>query len=67
MDEDRLYETREDVAEEINEILLTRLKSNIRFCAICGKSLGLYQKGRLCDECYRRTRKPAPVRRGRKK
>ena len=67
VDEDRLYETREDVAEEINEILLTRLKSNIRFCAICGKSLGLYQKGRLCDECYRRTRKPAPVRRGRKK
>lgn len=67
VDEDKLYETREDVAEEINDILLTNLKSNIRFCAICGKPMGVYQKGRLCDECYRRTRKPAPPRRGRRK
>ncbi len=53
VDEDRLFETREDVAEDINDILLTRLRSNIRFCAKCGKPLGLYQKSRICDECYR--------------
>ncbi len=46
------------MADEINEILLTRLKNNIRFCAICGKPLQLYQKGRLCDACYRKTRRP---------
>ncbi len=63
VDEDRLYEARELVAEEINEILLTRLKNNIRFCAVCGKPLSLYHKGRLCDACYRRTRKPSPRRR----
>ncbi len=63
VDEDRLYEARELVAEEINEILLTRLKSNIRFCAVCGKPLSLYHKGRLCDACFRRTRNPGPRRR----
>ncbi len=66
VDEDKLYETREAVADEINEILLTRLKNNIRFCAVCGKPLGLYQKGRLCDDCYRRTRKPQQSRRRKK-
>ncbi len=53
VDEDRLYDTREEVAEEINEILLHRLRSNIRFCARCGKSLPLHHRGRLCDGCYR--------------
>ena len=57
VDEDRLYDCREDVAEEINEILLHRLKNNIRFCAQCGKALPLHHHGRLCDDCYRRLRK----------
>ncbi len=67
VDEDRLFDTREEVAEEINDILLTKLRSNIRFCAVCGKPLELYQKGRLCDECYRKTRRPGSARRGRRK
>ena len=33
VNEDRLYNSREQVAEAINEILLHRLRSNIRFCA----------------------------------
>ena len=53
VDEDKLYDTREEVAEEINEILLHRLRSNIRFCARCGKALPLHHRGRLCDGCYR--------------
>ncbi len=67
VDEDKLYETREDVAEDINEILLTRLKNNIRFCAICGKPLSLYQKSRICDECFRKTRDQNQPRRRRRK
>ena len=57
VDEDRLYDSRERVAEEINEILLHRLRNNIRFCHVCGKALPLYHRGRLCDECYQRERK----------
>ena len=57
VDEDRLYDTRERVAEEINEILLHRLRSNIRFCARCGKPLPLHHRGRLCDGCFRRERR----------
>jgi ATP-dependent RNA helicase SUPV3L1/SUV3 len=57
VDEDRLYDCREEVAEEINEILLHRLKNNIRFCAQCGKALPLHHHGRLCDDCYRRLRR----------
>ena len=57
VDEERLYDSRERVAEEINEILLHRLRNNIRFCRICGKALPLYHRGRLCDECYQRERK----------
>jgi len=57
VDEDRLYDCREDVAEEINEILLHRLKNNIRFCAQCGKALPLHHHGRLCDDCFRKLRK----------
>lgn len=57
VDEERLYDSREQVADEINEILLHRLKNNIRFCPVCGKALPLYHRGRLCDECYQRERK----------
>ncbi|MBD5160953.1 MAG: helicase [Oscillibacter sp.] len=60
VDEDRLYDSRERVAEEINEILLHRLRDNIRFCAQCGRALPLYHRGRLCDACYRRGRRSAP-------
>ena len=45
------------MAGEINEILLHRLRSNIRFCARCGKALPLHQRGRLCDACFLRERK----------
>ncbi len=54
VDEEALYERREDVAEEINEILLHKLRNNIRFCAQCGAALPLHQRGRVCDSCYRR-------------
>ena len=54
VDEDKLYDSREQAAEEINEILLHRLRNNIRFCDCCGKALPLYHHGRLCDGCYRR-------------
>ena len=54
VDTEELYDLREDVAEEINEILLHRLKDNIRFCAICGKALPLHHRGRLCDACFRK-------------
>ena len=61
VDEDRLYDSRERVADEIHEILLHRLRNNIRFCDRCGKALPLYHRGRLCDECFRRERKGAPA------
>ena len=57
VDEDKLYDSRERVADEINEILLHRLRNNIRFCARCGKALPLHHRGRLCDECFRHERK----------
>ena len=56
LDEDRLYDSRERVADEINEILLHRLRNNIRFCARCGKALPLHHRGRLCGACFRRDR-----------
>lgn len=65
VDEERLYDSREQVADEIHEILLHRLRNNIRFCDRCGKALPLYHRGRLCDECYRRERKGGPRRSGR--
>ena len=52
VDEDRLYDSRERVADEINEILLHRLRSNIRFCSRCGKALPLHHRGRLCNACF---------------
>lgn len=54
VDEDALYQLREDAAEEINEILLHHLRSNIRFCAVCGAALPLHHRGRICDQCYRK-------------
>ena len=54
VDLDKLYDSRERSAEEINEILLHRLRNNIRFCGRCGKALPLYHRGRLCDVCRRR-------------
>ena len=65
VDEEKLYDSREEVADEINEILLHRLRNNIRFCARCGKALPLYHRGRLCDECYHKERKSGPRRPGR--
>ncbi len=59
VDEDRLYDSREQVADAINEILLHRLQNNIRFCDRCGKALPLHHRGRLCEDCFRRERKPA--------
>ena len=59
VDADRLYDSRERTADAINEILIYRLQSNIRFCERCGKALPLHHRGRLCDACYRRDRKPA--------
>ena len=38
VDLDKLYDSRERSAEEINEILLHRLRNNIRFCGRCGKA-----------------------------
>ena len=52
VDEDKLYDSRERVADEINEILLHRLRSNIRFCSRCGKALPLHHRGRLCNACF---------------
>ena len=57
VDEDKLYDSRERVAEEINEILLHRLRNNIRFCARCQKALPLHHRGRLCDDCFRKSRR----------
>ncbi|MCI8869730.1 MAG: helicase [Lawsonibacter sp.] len=59
VDEDKLRQSRERVADEINEILLHRLRSNIRFCGRCGRALPLHHQGRLCDACYRRGRRPS--------
>ena len=56
VDEDRLYDSRERVADEINEILLHRLRSNIRFCSRCGKALPLHHRGRLCNACFQALR-----------
>ena len=57
VDEDKLYDSRERVADQINEILLHRLRNNIRFCDRCGKALPLHHRGRLCEACYQRERR----------
>ena len=63
VDRDALYEEREKVADEINQILLYNLKNNIRFCAKCGKALPLHYRGRLCPSCFGRPHSVAPRRR----
>ncbi|MDY3014979.1 MAG: helicase-related protein [Evtepia sp.] len=60
VDEDLLYDRREEIADEINEILLHRLKNNIRFCAQCGAALPLHHHGRLCEACFRKKRRNTP-------
>ena len=57
IDKERLYSARENAASERNEILIHRLKNNIRFCARCSKPLPLNYRGRLCDACFRKTRR----------
>ena len=54
VDTEALGESREAVADRINQILLYNLKNNIRFCSQCGAALPLYHSGRLCSACYRR-------------
>ena len=61
VDEERLYDSRERTANEINEILLHRLRSNIRFCKRCGKALPPHHRGNLCDGCFRKE-KPSSTR-----
>ena len=65
IDQDALYDKREEVAESINQILLYNLRNNIRFCARCGAALPLHQAGRLCNSCYRKI--SGPVRSFRKR
>ncbi len=67
VDENWLFDIRETVADEINEILLKNLRDNISFCAKCGAPLGPYPKGRLCDNCYYQSRRIREKRKGRKK
>ena len=54
IDREALYDERETIADQINQILLHNLRNNIRFCPLCGAALPLYHKGRLCDKCFRR-------------
>lgn len=54
IDRDALYDEREKIADEINQILLHNLKNNIRFCAKCGAALPLHHTGRLCNACFQK-------------
>ncbi|MBQ3286423.1 MAG: hypothetical protein IJH45_00565 [Firmicutes bacterium] len=54
IDREALYDERETIADQINQILLHNLRNNIRFCPQCGAALPLYHTGRLCDKCFRR-------------
>ena len=62
VDREDLYDERERVADEINQILLHNLKNNIRFCAKCGAALPLHHAGRLCARCFRGLRANRPGR-----
>lgn len=53
VDRNALYDRREKIADDINQILLHNLKNNIRFCAKCGAALPLHHSGRLCTACFR--------------
>ena len=57
VDQEDLSEKRQQVAEEINRILLHNLKNNIRFCGRCGAALPLHQSGRLCNACFQKLRR----------
>ena len=57
VDQESLYELREQVADEINRILLHNLQNNIRFCPRCGAALPLHHRGRLCGACYQKIRR----------
>jgi ATP-dependent RNA helicase SUPV3L1/SUV3 len=63
VDQEAIYDLREEAAQEINQILLYRLKNNIRFCAVCNKPLPLHSKGRVCEGCRRRQHAPGRRRR----
>jgi ATP-dependent RNA helicase SUPV3L1/SUV3 len=52
VDKQGLYEERERVADEINQILLHNLKNNIRFCVRCNAALPLHHNSRICNDCY---------------
>ncbi|MCI9121872.1 MAG: hypothetical protein HFG00_10190 [Oscillibacter sp.] len=54
VDSERLFDCREETADAINEILLYRLRNNIRFCACCGRSLPLPHQGQLCSSCWKK-------------
>ncbi len=54
VDADEIYDERERVADEINQILLHNLRNNIRFCEKCGAALPLHHRGRLCNACYQK-------------
>ena len=56
MDTEKLRESRDKAAEDINDILIYRLQNNIRFCEICGKPLPLYAGSKVCDACRRKMR-----------
>ncbi len=53
-DLDHIQDCRERAADMIHEILVYRLRSNIRFCADCKKPLPLHYPYRLCQDCYRK-------------
>ena len=57
VDLDALYDERERVADEINQILLHNLKNNIRFCVRCHEPLPLHHAGRMCPKCYAKNRR----------
>lgn len=54
VNEESLRDEREKTADLINLILLHNLKNNIRFCSRCGSPMPMYQKGRICSDCYNR-------------
>lgn len=66
IDVDELYDERDRVADQINQILLHNLRNNIRFCSQCGAALPLHHKGGLCTACYQKRTSHAPWQRGRR-
>jgi ATP-dependent RNA helicase SUPV3L1/SUV3 len=62
VDKQALYEERERVADEINQILLHNLKNNIRFCVRCNAALPLHHNSRICNNCYSRMHRQGRIR-----